>query len=210
MAFDVYKNAPGKEEPSHLPDFPTCVFICVFYCLWKLSQANTTPYLFGVVFWKRKGVISRQSAVMCELAKQVVHLYFGWGSMVSGLLDCEWETVTRDSGWVGSFCVWAVPAPALCLICLSIKTIIWPPLPDFVNISNARASAEYRKCVSCVVTLTMDHRPSSAHPTSLKCKLVLILVSSLGPYEYHAARTVKDLGDILFISLKFGIKPVQN
>lgn len=55
-------------------------------------------YLFGIVFWKRKGVISRQSAVMCELARQVLHLCFGWGSMESGWLDREWETVTRDCG----------------------------------------------------------------------------------------------------------------
>lgn len=56
------------------------------------------PYLFRVVFWKRKGVISRQSAVMCELARRVLHLCFGWGSVVSDWLDCGWESVTRD--WV--------------------------------------------------------------------------------------------------------------
>lgn len=128
------------------PDFPACVFIWGFYCLWKLSQANTMPYLFGIVFWKRKGVISRQSAVMCELARQVLHLCFGWGSMVSGK---QWPETLGE--WAAF--VWAVPAPALCLICcLSIKTIIWPPLAGFVNLSNGAASAEYRMCVSCCHT----------------------------------------------------------
>lgn len=42
-----------------------------FYCLWKLSQANTVPYLFRAgFFWKRKDVISRQSAIMCDLARR--------------------------------------------------------------------------------------------------------------------------------------------
>lgn len=135
------------------PDFPTCVFIWGFYCLWKLSQANTMHYLFGIVFWKRKSVISRQSAVMCELARQF---------STSALDGAPW----RVAGWtmsgkqwpetLGEWAafVWAVPAPALCLICcLSIKTIIWPPLPDFVNLSNGGASAEYRiECVSCCHT----------------------------------------------------------
>lgn len=187
------------------PDFPTCVFIWAFYCLWNPSKANTMPYLFGVVFWKRKGVISRQSAVMCKLARQVLHLRFGWGSMVSGWLDCEWETVTRDSGGVGSICVWAVPAPALCLICcLSIKRIIWPPLPAFVNLSNGRASAEYRMCVSCVIMPAMGHRPCSAHLTSLEVKTGINLwIQPYGPYEHHVAGAVNDLGGILFVSLKF-------
>lgn len=46
------------------------VFISAFYCLWKPSQANTMPYLFSVVFWKRKDVITSQSAVICELARR--------------------------------------------------------------------------------------------------------------------------------------------
>lgn len=52
------------------------------------------PYLFRVVFWKRRDVINRQSAVMCELARQRFST-----SPFDGAPQCRKE---REPGWTAS------------------------------------------------------------------------------------------------------------
>lgn len=96
IAFDVYKNAPGEEETSHPARLPNLCFCLRFLLFVEAVPGKYYALFVWNCFLEQKGVISRQSAVKCELARQIFHLCFGWGSMVSGWLDCEWKTVTRD------------------------------------------------------------------------------------------------------------------
>lgn len=150
------------------PDFPTYVFIWVFFLFVEAVPGKYYALFVWNCFLEEERC--NQQAICCNVwvgkAGSPPLLWMGLrGEWLVGLSGKQWPETLGE--WAAF--VWAVPTPALCLICcLSIKTIIWSPLHDFVNLSNGTASVEYRMYVSCVITLKMDPQTLLSTPDFLR------------------------------------------
>lgn len=162
-AFDVYKNAPGEEETSRPARFPNLCF-----CLRFLLFVDAVPGKYCALFvWNCFLEQERynQQSICCNVCiGKAGSPPLLWMGLHGEWLVRLWVENSDQTLWVGGQHLCEQCQLQLCLIhCLSSKTVIWAPLPDFANLSNGRASAEYRMWVSCIVMITVDHRLSTSN-----------------------------------------------
>lgn len=127
-----------------------------FYCLWKLSQANTVPYLFRAVFLEEERCNQQTICYNVWLGKEAFST-----SPFDGAPQCkkEWKAhwaangkrvTTRLKINTAQAFVCMVPQfrsllqPSALFFKFLDKTIIWPSFPVFINLSTRRASTEYK------------------------------------------------------------------
>lgn len=121
IALDVHQNEEERKSFIICQTSLPSVFIWAFCCLWKLSQANTTLYLFIVGFFLKEERCNQQ-AICCNVWAGTTAFStspFDGAPQLRNERGAGWTAsgkwVSRDSRWAGRR-LWAAPAPALCLI----------------------------------------------------------------------------------------------